>query len=110
MILTDRIKVLAHRGKPPQGALEEVHAFYRADEGEPESFGTVVQYWAERDTHFFVVMIDGRCDCLRVWKGMSHGLDDGKWLLSVDSQTKFTDDPVGDPSGEDCRNRLERGS
>lgn len=109
MILTDRIKMTACTEKPPEGALEKVHDHYEALEGEPESVGTIVQYWAVGETHFFVVMIDGRIDCLRLFT-LSDLPPKQVWHLSVDSQTKFTDDPVDDPSGKDFHNRLERGS
>ena len=113
MILTDRIKSLAGTGQPPENALQKVRDFYEDPDGiligaawvsgetrgeaigNLVASGTVIQYWAVNDTHFFVVMIDGRCDCLRVFKGTSHGLEDAKWNLSVDSQTKFIeDDPI----------------
>lgn len=86
MILTDRIKSLACTGKPPEGALDEVRKFYETTDDIPESYGTVIQYWAVNDTHFFVVMIDRRCDCLRVFKSTN------QWHLSVDSQTEFIED------------------
>ena len=108
MILTDRIKMTACTGKPPQGALEKVYKHYKA-EGEPESVGTIIQYWAVGETHFFVVMIDGQIDCLRLFT-LSDLPPKQIWSLSVDSQTKFTDDPVDDPSGEDFRNRAGRRS
>lgn len=90
MISTDRMKK-----KAPDGALQAVRDFYESLDDIPESYGTVIQYWSDRYTHLFVVMIDGRCDGLRVWKGTSHGLEDSKWNLSVDSQTEFIEeDPV----------------
>ena len=103
MILTDRIRTM-----PPQGALEEVHNHYKTDQGEPESFGIITQYWVVSETHLFVVMIDGQIDGLRVFKLNGH-LPKPTWCLSVDSQTKFTDDPLGDPTGECLRTSLARG-
>ena len=105
MILTDQIKTM-----PPSGALKKVRDHYKAIEGELESFGTIIQYWEVRgETHLFVVMIDEQIDCLRLFT-LSDLLPEQIWHLSVDSQTKFTDDPVDDPSGEDFRNRAGRRS
>lgn len=82
MISTDRIREACD-----DGALRAVRDFYAPSPGadqhwESEPCGAIVQHWVAPGTHFFVVMVDGRCDCLRVWQAGDI------WSLSADSQVE----------------------
>lgn len=82
MILTDRISGRT----PPKGALDALLAFYG-----PGVNGNVVQHWATRDAHLFVVLvaISGRCDCVSVHRGIGFGIGESGWITSPDSRTSL---------------------